>query len=104
MHVKLAASRGFTLVETLVAMFVLAVGGAVILTFMGTDIITSLSGSVSAMGNMGPALGEAGPASNFLVFPRAGRMLLAVLMLVGRLEVFPMVLVAVSAARRRGEQ
>ena len=80
--------------------FVIAVGAALVLTFAGTDIVTSLSGAVSAMGNMGPALGEAGPASNFLVFPRGSRMLLAVLMLVGRLEVFPMMLVAVALVRR----
>ena len=80
--------------------FVIAVGAAVVLTFLGTDIATSFSGSVSAMGNMGPALGEAGPTSSFLVYPRLGRMVLALLMLVGRLEVFPMVLLLVAGVRR----
>jgi trk system potassium uptake protein TrkH len=82
--------------------FLIAVGAGAVLTFGGTDITTSFSGSVSAMGNMGPALGEAGPTSSFLVFPRAGRMLLALLMLVGRLEVFPMVLLAVAGVRQLG--
>jgi trk system potassium uptake protein TrkH len=80
--------------------FIIAVASALVLALIGTDILTSLSGSVSAMGNMGPALGQAGPTDNFLVYPRVSRMILATLMLVGRLEVFPMVLVAVASARR----
>ena len=36
---------------------------------------------------MGPALGEAGPSSNFTVFARPARLVLAALMLIGRLEI-----------------
>ena len=38
---------------------------------------------------MGPGLGEAGPASNFLVYSRPARGLLMLMMLAGRLEIFP---------------
>lgn len=41
--------------------------GTILVTILGADLLTGLSGIVSAMSNMGPALGEAGPTSNFLV-------------------------------------
>ncbi|HAN07856.1 MAG TPA: hypothetical protein DCP89_05095, partial [Acidimicrobiaceae bacterium] len=55
--------------------------------------------AVSAIGNAGPGLGDAGPVSNFLVFPRLGRVILMFLMMFGRLEVFPVMLMFVAFAR-----
>ena len=71
-----------------IALFIsLVIIGTVSLTFFfNEDLVTALSGSISAMSNMGPALGEAGPTSNFLVFERGSRGVIAVLMVVGRLK------------------
>jgi trk system potassium uptake protein TrkH len=77
----------------------LVVIGGITLTGLGVDPVTAFSGSVSALGNAGPALGEAGPTSNFLVFPRIGRVVLMSLMLFGRLEVFPAMLMLVASFR-----
>ncbi len=78
----------------------IVLGATLALTLAGNDVLTGFSGAVSAMGNMGPALGQAGPASNFAVYSGAERMILAVLMVIGRLEVFPMVLTVVVIANR----
>jgi trk system potassium uptake protein TrkH len=79
-----ARSAGF------VALFLLIViAGSVVLSLLGSDLVTSAGGAVTAMSNMGPGLGEAGPASNFLVFTRPARAVLMVLMLAGRLEILP---------------
>ncbi len=77
----------------------LVVIGGITLAGLGVDPVTAFSGSVSALGNAGPALGEAGPTSNFLVFPRIGRVVLMSLMLFGRLEVFPAMLMLVASFR-----
>ena len=74
--------------------------GTLILSALGTDPITAASGALSAMSNMGPALGEAGPSSNFLVFSRPARGVLAALMLVGRLEITAVLLGVVVLIRR----
>jgi Trk-type K+ transport system membrane component len=54
---------------------------------------------------MGPTLGEAGPTASFTeAFSTPARLVLAALMVVGRLEIFPMVLMVVApyrAVRRR---
>lgn len=75
----------------------------VALSFMGAGLPESFGGAASVMGNMGPAFGDAGPASNFLVYSRPARGLLMVMMLAGRLEIFPVLFVftRISRAIRR---
>jgi trk system potassium uptake protein TrkH len=64
---------------------VIAVG----LGAMDLDWITSLSGAATAIGNVGPGLGPIiGPAGNFATLPEAAKWLLAFGMLLGRLELF----------------
>ena len=58
----------------------------------GLDLITSASAVASALGNIGPGLGEVGPAANYLAVPAGGKWLLSFLMIVGRLEIFPVLL------------
>ncbi|MCB1027255.1 MAG: TrkH family potassium uptake protein [Microthrixaceae bacterium] len=80
--------------------FLMVIVSALLVTLAGTDVTSGLSGAVSAMGNMGPALGEAGPTSNFLIYSAPERAVFGLLMLIGRLEVFPMTLAVVVAAQR----
>jgi|TARA_R100000501_G_scaffold17911_1_gene34747 trk system potassium uptake protein TrkH len=56
---------------------------------MGLDFLTSASGAVSALANVGPGLGDQiGPAGNFSGLPAAAKWLLSFSMLLGRLELF----------------
>ena len=85
-----------------VALFMLIViGGTVVVAVLGADLVTASSAVISVMSNMGPGLGEAGPASNFLVFTRPARGVLMFLMLVGRLEMLA-VLVGITRLWRLG--
>jgi trk system potassium uptake protein len=77
----------------------LIVFGGLTLAGLGVEPVTAFSGAVSAIGNAGPGLGDAGPVSNFLVFPRLGRVILMFLMMFGRLEVFPVMLMFVAFSR-----
>ncbi|WP_326523187.1 TrkH family potassium uptake protein [Sphingomonas sp.] len=53
------------------------------------DFITSASGAATALANVGPGLGNTiGPAGNFASLPAAAKWLLGVAMLLGRLELF----------------
>ena len=77
--------------------FLIAVVGILTLSALGSDLATAAGSVVTAMGGVGPGLGEAGPAANFLVFDFAQRAVLVVLMLVGRLEIFPLLVFVLSA-------
>ncbi|MBI6630528.1 TrkH family potassium uptake protein [Pontibaca salina] len=60
---------------------------AVALALTGLDFTTSLSGAATAMGNIGPGLGEIiGPAGNFSSLNDPAKWILSLAMLVGRLE------------------
>jgi trk system potassium uptake protein TrkH len=60
--------------------------GAFSISLMGYDIITSFSTSASMLGNIGPGLGTFGPFTNYSAIPMAGKWLMSVMMLLGRLE------------------
>lgn len=72
--------------------------GTLIVTATGAPLLESVSAAIGSMSNMGPALGEAGPTSNFLLFSRPARMVLAALMLIGRLELFAVLLMFATPA------
>jgi len=54
----------------------------------GMDQITALSSIAATLGNVGPGLGLVGPTANYLWIPAAGKIILIICMLVGRLELF----------------
>lgn len=55
----------------------------------GLDLITATSAVAASIGNIGPGLGEVGPANNYAALPDLAKWLLSSLMIVGRLEIFP---------------
>lgn len=62
--------------------------GAVVLAFLGLDFETAIGGAASSLGNIGPAFGALGPVNNFDALPAAGKWWCSFLMLIGRLELF----------------
>ncbi len=65
---------------------------AVALTAMGIDITSAIGAAASAVGNIGPALGAFGPTDNYALLPDIGKWILSFAMLLGRLEIFTVVI------------
>ncbi len=62
---------------------------AIALAFLGLDFITSVSAAASAISNVGPGLGPVvGPDGNYANLPTAAKWILSIGMLLGRLELF----------------
>ena len=62
---------------------------AIALAFLGLDFITSVSAAASAISNVGPGLGPVvGPDGNYANLPAAAKWILSIGMLLGRLELF----------------
>lgn len=75
-------SFGFLYIASI---FVVALG----LGAFGLDLVTSVSGAATAIGNVGPGLGDViGPAGNFSTVPDGAKWVLSAAMLLGRLEFF----------------
>lgn len=62
--------------------------GASVLGALGLDFATALGGAASALGNVGPAFGDLSPVDNFGGLPNAAKWWCGFLMLIGRLELF----------------
>ena len=65
------------------ASFVLA---TLYLTLLGIDLITAISATASALGNVGPGLEGVGPLNDYAWLPASAKWLLSACMLLGRLE------------------
>jgi trk system potassium uptake protein TrkH len=68
--------------------FALLFGGALILSLDGKDMPTVFSAAAAMLSNAGVGFGELGCAANYAIFSRPARLILAFLMVVGRLEFF----------------
>jgi trk system potassium uptake protein TrkH len=67
----------------------------------GETFLTAVSGAASALGNIGPGLGAVGPTETYAAVPTAGKWVLSSLMIVGRLGIFPVVLLLTPELWRR---
>ncbi len=68
------------------------VGATLLLAYSGVDLVTAATTAVSALCNVGPALGAAGPADGYASLPRVAKWILVFCMLVGRLEVYTVII------------
>jgi len=62
--------------------------GSVAVALTGIDFITAISSVATSLGNIGPGLGLVGPVENFAHLPTLTKWMLSFLMLLGRLELF----------------
>lgn len=62
--------------------------GSLVMSSLGLDFETAIGTVTATLGNIGPGLGSVGPVENFANIPPAGKVFLSVLMLIGRLELF----------------
>jgi trk system potassium uptake protein TrkH len=74
---------------------------SVVLAGLGVDFTTSFSAVAATIGNIGPGFGAVGPVENFAGIPAAGKWLLVWCMLLGRLEIFTVIILLVPEFWRK---
>ncbi len=72
----------------LVLYMVIFSAGTLIMTIVGLDMDSAFGAVATTMGGIGPGLGIVGPVNNFESIPNVGKLVLSLLMLLGRLELF----------------
>lgn len=70
-------------------------GGGLLIALTGSDIVTAFSASATTIGNVGPGLSEVGPRSDFTGLNPFARLVCVANMLLGRLEIYPILLALV---------
>lgn len=73
----------FLLIYLLIFVF-----GSLTLSLMGYDLLTSLGAVATCLANVGPGIGRVGPTDNFAFFSAEAKIFLSFIMLLGRLELF----------------
>ncbi len=66
--------------------------GAAIMSVYGLDFASAMGASIATLGNIGPAIGSVGPVENYAHIPTGGKWILGFFMLLGRLELFTVLL------------
>ena len=66
---------------------------ALLMSLLGLDMLTAIGASASCLGNIGPGLGFVGPTDNYAFVPDIGKWILALTMMVGRLEIFTVLVI-----------
>lgn len=72
-----------------------------LLIALGTNSLEAFSGTVAAIGNVGPGLGQVGSTGNFNHISIAGKWILSAVMLLGRLEIYALVIFFIPGQWRR---
>ncbi len=72
---------------------IIIVVSMLLMSALGYNLDTSLGAVTTCLGNIGPGIGDVGPMNNFNHIPAIGKWFLSILMLVGRLELFTVLVI-----------
>ncbi|MFY7671343.1 TrkH family potassium uptake protein [Tenacibaculum sp. MEBiC06402] len=78
----------FNILSFFILYMLIFIVGAVVLTLMGLDLQSALGACASSLGNIGPAIGSVSPVDNFSHLSSSAKLFCSFLMLIGRLELF----------------
>jgi trk system potassium uptake protein TrkH len=74
---------------------------SVLLAGTGVDLLTAITAVASAIGNIGPGFGQVGPVENYALIPTSGKWVLIWCMLIGRLEIYTVIILLVPEFWRK---
>lgn len=81
-------------------MIVFAVG-VILISFNGFDFTPTVTSVLATLNNIGPGLGIVGPTGNFADFSDFSKFTFSILMIIGRVEIYPLLLLMVPACWKR---
>jgi len=81
-------------------MFLIGIG-ILLMSFIGLDIETAIGSVAATINNVGPGIGGVGPTDNYAFIPQIGKWILSFLMLIGRLELFTVIILLAPSFWRK---
>ncbi|MBQ3616405.1 MAG: TrkH family potassium uptake protein [Anaerotignum sp.] len=85
----------------IVVYVLLLLGSFILISFDNYDFTTSLTSVITCLGNVGPGFAMVGPVENFSFFSGFSKLVLCFDMLVGRLEIFPIIMLFAPSIWRK---
>jgi trk system potassium uptake protein TrkH len=83
----IAENTNISILSFVILYLFLFVIGTIIVVVTGVDPVTASSSVATCMAGIGPGLGTVGPMSNFAHMPEVSKVVLSLLMIIGRLEI-----------------
>ncbi|MBQ3423999.1 MAG: TrkH family potassium uptake protein, partial [Clostridia bacterium] len=83
------------------AYFMILIVSTIIVSLDGFSFETNVTAVIATLSNIGPGLGMVGPVGNYAAFSDLSKLVLSLCMLIGRLEIFPMLMLFSPTAWRR---
>ena len=80
---------------------IISIASLLLIAIDNFSMETSLTAVLACLNNIGPGLDLVGPMGNYACFSAGSKLILSLDMLIGRLEIFPMLMLAVPAAWKR---
>ena len=84
---NIAENTNISILSFVVLYLFLFVLGTIVIVITGVDPITASSSVATCMAGIGPGLGTVGPMSNYAHIPEVSKIVLSLLMIIGRLEI-----------------
>ena len=105
-HVRVGGKPvGRDIIASVTSFFILYIAiftaGTLFMTILDLDLITAMASVAATLGNIGPGLGGVGPMQNYAAIPDAGKWVLSLCMMMGRLELFTVVLLLLPETWKR---
>jgi len=72
-----------------------------IMTILGLDIVSAMASVAATLGNVGPGLGLVGPIQTYAFIPPLGKIVLTICMLLGRLEIYTVLILVIPEFWRK---
>jgi trk system potassium uptake protein TrkH len=96
---------GRDIIASVTSFFILYItiftAGTLFMTALDLDLVTAMASVAATLGNIGPGLGGVGPMQNYAAVPDAGKWMLSLFMMMGRLELYTVVLLLVPETWKR---
>lgn len=89
-----------TLAYLIIYVFIFCVS-LLIVSFDKMDIVSNISGVVATLNNIGPGLSRVGPTGNFGDYSMISKFVFILDMLIGRLEIYPMIYLLIPSSRKK---
>ncbi len=70
----------------------LFMAGSAVMTMFGLDFASAIGASAATLGNVGPAIANVGPIQSYAAIPDGAKWVLSAFMIIGRLEIFTVLL------------
>jgi len=105
-HVRVGGKPvGREIIASVTSFFILYIviftAGTLFMTILDLDLITAMSSVAATLGNIGPGLGGVGPMRNYAAIPDSGKWVLSLFMMMGRLELYTVVLLLLPETWKR---